>query len=31
MREVAEIVPARFGADAGVLGAATLAFEEIGR
>ena len=29
MRELAEIVPARFGADAGVLGAATLAFEEM--
>lgn len=29
MRELAQIVPARFGADAGVLGAATLAFEEL--
>jgi glucokinase len=28
MRELVEIVPARFGADAGLLGAATLAFEE---
>lgn len=30
LRELAEIVPARFGADAGVLGAATLAFEDLG-
>ena len=28
MRDLVEIVPARFGADAGLLGAATLAFEE---
>ena len=28
LRDVVEIVPARFGADAGLLGAATLAFEE---
>ena len=28
LRDVVEIVPARFGADAGMLGAATLAFEE---
>ena len=30
VRDVAKIVPARFGADAGLLGAATLAFEELG-
>lgn len=29
LRDVAQIVPARFGADAGLLGAATLAFEEL--
>ena len=29
MRELARIVPARFGAEAGMLGAATLAFEEL--
>jgi len=29
LRDVVEIVPARFGADAGLLGAATLAFEDI--
>ncbi len=29
LRDVVEIVPARFGADAGLLGAATLAFEEL--
>ncbi len=28
LRDIVEIVPARFGADAGLLGAATLAFEE---
>lgn len=28
LRDVVEIIPARFGADAGLLGAATLAFEE---
>ncbi len=28
LRDLVEIVPARFGADAGLLGAATLAFEE---
>lgn len=28
LRDVVEIVPARFGSDAGLLGAATLAFEE---
>lgn len=30
LRDVVEIVPAHFGADAGLLGAATLAFEELG-
>jgi glucokinase len=31
LRDHVEIVPARFGADAGLLGAATLAFEELAR
>ncbi len=31
LRDDVEIVPARFGADAGLLGAATLAFEELAR
>ena len=31
MRDVVEIVPARFGADAGLVGAATLGFEEFTR
>jgi len=30
LRDIVEIVPARFGADAGLLGAAALAFEEFG-
>jgi hypothetical protein len=30
LRDAVEIVPARFGADAGMLGAATLAFGELG-
>ena len=31
LRDLVRIVPARFGAEAGMLGAATLAFEELGR
>lgn len=31
LRDAVEIVPARFGADAGMLGAATLAFEDLAR
>jgi hypothetical protein len=29
LRDAVEIVPASFGSDAGMLGAATLAFEEL--
>jgi hypothetical protein len=29
MRNAVRIVPARFGSDAGLIGAATLAFEEL--